>query len=263
MRDSFQEVVSNPVPSAQSGLVSIAYMYVALCSRFNDVGVVSPTEWKAVVSQSMTVSPKVSYLLNPKVFGKLALDSDYKWNLRALTAVVDEECFHNNDCESKDAIGQAFIYAISATGVSSRARDEACQSLSSAHIKNTDAIGNTIIDALWSWIFSLASNDKDSAAHTAGVDSQQRLHLVVKALFCTSSVDKKDISRVTSAFQKQLIKLLVICRAPLIPGASWIDMCLRSTIDPGKLATYHTDECIHQLAHIIDVRAKCPTYLLP
>ncbi|KAJ9309219.1 hypothetical protein DTO217A2_1157 [Paecilomyces variotii] len=260
LKDTFNETVSNPLPAAQSGSVTGAYAFVALSGRRSrNKEDTASSDWADIVKQSMTLAPKPSFVLNPKVYSKLVTPGDFSWETRALAALATERGFIQADPAAKNSWAQAFLYAITGTEVSAKTREEAVNVLSDVYLKNPAVIGNAVIDALWSWIASCVNGEKESAAVMAGPNSVNFLHLGVKAI-CPRLSDwqKTGNAGCEAALKDQLIQLIVLCRPGLVPGFSWIDLCLRVGIDPGNLVREHTNEFMKQLTSVLEnpVRSK-------
>lgn len=255
LKDSFNEVVANPLPSAQSGLVSIAYVFLALCGRLQESDIVTSDEWANIAAQSVSLTPKPSFLLNPKVYTKLTSEDDFRWKTRALAAIATKPGIRSYDSTTKGAWGQAFVYVIASPGVPARSREAACRTLSEVYLKDADTTGAVISDAVWTWILSLETAEKESAAVAAGANSQNFLHLVIKAI-CprASDIQASGQAGIELTLKNQLLNNLVLCRSELIPKLSWIESCLRTGTDPGKLVSERPDECIQQLTRVMEVR---------
>jgi hypothetical protein len=261
LKDSFSEISANPLPSAQSGLVSIAYAYVALCGLLQGSDIVTLVEWSNVVKQSMSLTPKPSFLLNPKVYSKLTTEEDFRWKTRALAAIATKSGIRKYDPATQDAWGQGFIYIIASPGVPSKSRDEVSRTLSNVYLKDAATVGTVIIDALWNWLLSLAIADRESAAVAAGEGNENLLHLVIRAI-CVRNPDSQvpENSEGETPVKDQLINLLVLCRRELIPKVSWIEVSLRTGTDPGRLVAEHSDACMRQLTRVMDdpVQSRIP-----
>jgi Generalcontrol nonderepressible 1 (Gcn1) N-terminal/HEAT-like repeat len=259
-KDSFTETVANPIPSAQSGLVSTAYGYVALSGLLKKSQIVPKSVWTSIIQQSMSLTPKPSFLLNPKVYSKLTAEEDFRWKTRALAAVASDSTLHTYDAASKAAWGQAFIFTIANPSVPRKLREEACQVLAAVHLNDVVSVGNVIVDALWSWILALAIVDKESAAAATGEGSQELLHFVVKAISPSASATASFSDEVQTALADQLIKLLVLSRQELVPKVSWIEVCLKTGLDPGKLVSDHQEDAIKQLLRVAEdpIQSKIP-----
>ncbi|KAE8145084.1 armadillo-type protein [Aspergillus avenaceus] len=259
MKEMFSEVASNPVPSAQNGALSTAYIFVSLAERLSTVQGFDKATWEDIAFQTMALSPKPSFLLNPKAYSKLTSQAEIGWATRALAAVTTGPKFEGKETAAKLAWGQAFIYAISAPGLHANIREQSASVLSEVHLKNVRSMGRIITDALWSWILSLRTAEKESASASAGPESSRFLHLVTKAI-CPPLLRLQESGIATPDLKQQLIELLILSRPELIPNVSWIALCLRTGIDPGNLVREFPDECMKQLTQVQDdpVQSKVP-----
>ncbi|EEA25943.1 hypothetical protein EYB25_003176 [Talaromyces marneffei] len=260
VKDSFTESVANPLPSAQSGLVSAAYGYISLCGLLKDSQATAKSEWKTIIQQSASMTPKPSFLLNPKVYSKLTTEEDFRWKVRALATVANGSMLRTYDAASKGAWGQAFIFTIASPSVPRKIKDEACQALTKVYLDDATTVGSVIVNALWAWVLALSVADKESGAVAAGHGSRDLLHFVVKAICPSASGSEPFSDDVQTALKDQMIRLLVLCRQELIPRVSWIDLCLKTGLDPGKLVSDHSEDSIQQLIQVSEdpVQSKIP-----
>lgn len=248
LKEMFNEVASNSLPSAQNGALSTAYVYLALLERSSgsDAGA-----WESTVAQSMSLSPKPSFLLNPRAYVKLTSQAENQWAVRALAATTSGAKFEAAEHAAKVAWGQAFIYAITAPGLHTNFREQASRTLTDVYLKKPSTIGHIVIDALWAWILAFRSAEKESAPVSAGPGSGALLYLVTRAI-CPPASSIQDASS-NSYLKNELVALLVLCRRELIPNAAWISLCLRTGTDPGNLVREFPDECIKQLTRVQEV----------
>lgn len=258
MVEIWPEVISNPLPAAQSGLVTVAYVLTALIiSKFNDVEDPKLSAIKKKVSlrkEVLVAHPKPSFLLNHRVYSKLTAEDDMQWSIRALAAVATELVPGKNEQGVGDAWSQAFIYSITTQGLPPRARQQAIKALSSAYAQQPALIGKAIIDGLWHWYRMVELNDKDTAAAAAKTGTSE-LYLALQSI-CLTPEDSKKLSEHfdCKALRSQLIELLVLARPELVPRVSWIDLCLRAGVDPGDLARKHFEKCLKQIIDATTVR---------
>ncbi|CAI7661758.1 unnamed protein product [Penicillium pancosmium] len=248
MKDLFSEVASNPLPSAQSGALSSAYIFLALFHRISEIEGSEKSTWEEKVSQAMTMGSKPSFLLNPRAYSKVTTQAEMQWLVRSLAAVASSPKFTDAEDAAKTAWGQTFIFAITVPTMPTNLRDNAVETLSSVHVKDVASIGRVMVDAIWAWILSSRLQEKESAAVFAGPGSERHLHQVLKAL-CPASAAKDGLKNV-SDLENQLIKMLILSRPEMVPNASWIGLCLKTGIDPGDLVRGHQTECIDQLVHV-------------
>lgn len=249
MKDLFGEVASNPLPSAQSGALSSAYLFLALFHRLSDIQGSAKSAWEEKVTQSMTLSPKPSFLLNPKAYTKLGSKEEIQWLVRALSAVASGSNFASSEEASKTAWAESFIYAITAPAIPSNVRENSVDALSQVYLADVASFGRTIVNALWAWILSFRIAEKESAAVSAGPDSERLLHLVLKAI-CPTKAGVEASGIASSDLQVILIEILILSRPELIPNSSWIELCLRTGTDPGDLVRAHPANCIEQLVRV-------------
>lgn len=249
MKDLFGEVASNPLPSAQSGALSSAYIFLALFQRISDIQGSEKATWDEKVSQAMTMGTKPSFLLNPKAYSKVSSSLEMQWLVRALAAVTSGPKFAGAEDTAKAAWAQSLIYSITGPSIATSYRESAVETLSAVYVKDVVSIGRIIINALWSWLFSFRTAEKESAAVLAGPGSERLLHLVLKAV-CPSAKAREEFGIAASDIENQLIKILVLGRPEMIPSCSWIDLCLKTGVDPGNLVRAHQAECIEQLVRV-------------
>ncbi|KAJ5770721.1 uncharacterized protein N7511_002772 [Penicillium nucicola] len=248
MKDMFSEVASNPLPSAQSGALSSAYLFLALFHRVSDIQGSEKSAWEEHVTLSMTLSPKPSFLLNPRAYTKLGSKEEIQWFVRALASVASGSKFIDSENASKNAWAQSFIYTIAAPAIPSKFRDNAVETLTRVYLADVASFGRIVINALWSWILSFRTSEKESAAVSAGPGSAKLLHLVLKALCPSAAGLDKPVN--ASDLQNQLIEILVLSRPELVPNTSWIGLCLKTGTDPGDLVRAHPAKCIEQLVGV-------------
>ena len=256
MKEMFGEVASNPLPSAQNGALSTAYIFLALFYRVSDIEGSDKSAWEDIVSQSMTMGAKPSFLLNPKAYSKIATVGEMQWVIRALAAVPAGSKFTGAEDAAKNAWAQSLIYAITGPAMISNSRDEAIKSLSDVHQKDVNTIGHIMVNGLWAWIHAFRTAEKESAAVLAGPQSVGLLHMILKAICPVKAKDGAEAS--SSDMENQLISILVLSQPSLIPGASWIDLCLRTGVDPGSLVRAHPADCIEQLVGVNEVCGSIP-----
>ncbi|KAI9370427.1 armadillo-type protein [Aspergillus egyptiacus] len=258
LKEIFKEVTSNPLPSAQSGALFTAYVFLALSGRLSALENPDKTAWEETVGQSMVLQPKPSFLLNPKAYSKLTSQAEVQWAVRTLATVPSASKFDSAEPQAKVAWAEAFIYAITAPGLQNSFRDESARALSSVHQRNVKAMGRTVAEALWAWILSYRTGEKESAAVSAGPDSGRFLHLVAKAICPPSEAANSDQNKVD--LKEQLVGMLVLGRSELISNVSWIELCLRTGTDPGDLVREFSDECMKQLVGVQEdpIRSKVP-----
>lgn len=250
----WNEIISNPLSAAQSGLVTAAFVLTALVPTklwLVHSGKVEAGLRKAqILQQAMTFDPKPSFLLNYRIYTKLTNDDDVIWLVRALSAVSGK--FDSIDPESAVAIAwaQAVIFCICSNSSTPYVRRQAIDSLSHAYVQRPTQIASIIMNGLWRCIQPNEAGDKDGAVAVLKIYSTQ-LYQVVKAI-CLPPVEASRLGAEVSVSsrEQQMISMLVISRPELLPRVHWIDLCLRVGVDPGDLARKYTEDLIEQVLSI-------------
>ncbi|GME36190.1 Translational activator Gcn1 [Neofusicoccum parvum] len=249
--DSWQEVIKNPIPAVQSGLVTVAYIATAFglskWSTIEDEKVKAALAKASIAKNVLMAEPKPSFLLNHRVYSKLTAEEDLTWGLRALASVTDTIAEGKEDPAIEEAWSQAFIYFTSAAGIAPSVRQEAIRTLSKAYARHPARIAHIIINGLWQWRRNVELNEKDTAA-TSSKTGNNELYLALRAI-CLTPEERKTIEATIddSALRSQLVNLLVLARPQLLPRVSWIDTCLKTGVDPGDLVKSELDRCMETI----------------
>jgi Generalcontrol nonderepressible 1 (Gcn1) N-terminal len=249
--DIWQEILANPLAAAQSGLVTVAYIFTAISlAKLNlsrNAKVDAALKKAQISGQSLTMEPKPSFLLNPRIYSKLTTDDDFKWFIRALAAVSKD--LDVLPVDSPVALGwaQAMIFCVCSSSVKPATRKEASRTLSMLYIRDPRLISGIILAGLWRWRHSIETGEKDSAA-AASKSENQNLHLIIKSIcLFPAEVTRLGGSVDQATIKDQMVSLLVIARPELLPKVTWIDVCLRVQVDPGELAQVSGDALIQQI----------------
>ncbi|ORY10171.1 translational activator [Clohesyomyces aquaticus] len=246
--DMFQDVLANPIPATQSGMVTVGHHVASLLLskvRLMDDTKISAIYSKAnVLSQLLTATPKPSFLLNPRVYTKLSNEEDIRMAIRCLTSVAPWLSDEKASPEAKEAWSHAFVFFIVAHVVPPSVKSEAKLALRMTYVEEPADITKVMVDGLWSWYKMMEHGDKDSAAIAAKTGNRD-LHVVLGCL-CLPEDSIKNLNPSISkdTLIKQCVDILVLARPEIIPQASWIDLCLRMGVDPGQLARDHLDGCL-------------------
>ncbi|KAL0254871.1 translational activator of GCN4 [Diplodia seriata] len=249
--DSWQEVIKNPIPAVQSGLVTVAYIATAFglskWSKLEDEKIKAALTKASIVKNVMMAEPKPSFLLNHRVYSKLTTEEDLAWGLRALASVTDTIAEGREDLPTEESWSQAFLYFTSAAGIAPSVRQEAIRSLSKAYARYPARIAHIIINGLWRWRRNVELNEKDTAA-TTSKNGNDELYLALRAICLTPEEQKAlEVPIDDSTLRSQLVNLLVLARPQLLPRVSWIDTCLKTGVDPGELVKSELDRCIETI----------------
>jgi len=251
----FTEVATNPVAAAQSGLVTGALVLCAvgtLLQRSELASLHASAKKASVQKTSLTLEPKPSYLLNPRIYSKFA-EEDLKWLTRALSAVAP--ALTTSAVSVRTAWAQAFFYLICSATTPPTIRRQATTALSDLYVRSSTStndifpvITDTVVAGLWHWVGATESADKESAAALAKSENSN-LHLVLRAI-CLAPKEYATLAGsdpVKEKMEAQMCSLLVLAKADLIPRASWIDLCLKVETDPGELAKKYEDRLVSEI----------------
>lgn len=249
--DGFKEVAANPLPSAQNGLATVAYVFIAIClsrlQAIKDSKSATLLDKAGLSKQLLVGGAKASFLLNHRVYTKLSASPDLIWGLRALASIAEPlaESFEGSDVE--DAWAQAFLYLITSSTVPPRVRQEATKTLTDVYLQNPARIGQVVVAGIWNWRRRVDLDERDTAAALAKTGNNE-LYLALRSITPRAS-EAEACNKVveTATLKKQLVELLVLDRPELLPRTSWIESCLRVGLDPGQLATENIEECLQKI----------------
>jgi hypothetical protein len=250
LSDVFSEVTANPLPAVQSGLVIAAYVVAAVVldrlSVWNDPKIDPIIKTADIAEACLATAPKVSFMLNPKIYSKLSTDDDHRWAIRALAATADH-IVHGHPHTDMWAV--AFLYLISAASVSPQCRKEACAALATVYLKHPESVGKIVLNGVWSWVNLLEHNDKDSApvlAKTGAARLKDAIYAI--ALPSNAAAGGLETGSVleTATVQSLLVDLTVISHHALI-GVDWIGLCQKAGVDPGQLTAEKASRFINEI----------------
>ena len=243
------EILSNPVTAAASGLAVGALIFAEAWNRFGDSSseALRPDKSKnKLFEEVLQANTKSSTMLNPRVYAKF-LEDDFHWELRALVTTSDQIQKHCN-AEQQLAWSQSMIFLIVASDVSRTVKNEAVSALSRLCLQQGPSISDTIIKGLWAWYRSLEESEKEAAAILSKSGTSQLIH-VLRSICPSKDSGPEDSNRVChdTNIRAQLVQMLVLCRPEIIPGASWINLCLRMSQDPGLIASDMASQALKQV----------------
>lgn len=244
---SWDEVLANPVAAAQSGLATVANVvaYLSLTSlQETESAKLSAAVKKAnVEKQVIGTEQKPSFLLNHRVYSKFVVEEDLLWTVKALGASAHVVARKQAPPHAREAWAQAIIFLMTSAGSSARVRKAAQETLALAYLSSPGEVASVIIDGLWTWLRHATLEEKDTIASSSRA-SLSRLHLVIQTISPPESVSSK-IPR--EALEEQTIQLLVLCRPPFVSRVSWIEIALRTGIDPSNLVTKMATKCLDEV----------------
>ncbi|PHH75425.1 hypothetical protein CDD80_2378 [Ophiocordyceps camponoti-rufipedis] len=242
---NFEEVVSNAAAAAQSGILVGAFILVALTPalqrQFPGSAATTALTKAAVLTQAMSLVTKQAVLLNARIYHKIGSAEELMWLSRALASILPK-IDGSTDKEVTLAWSDAMTYLIAAKTVPSDVQQEAITSLSTLYNQKPTAVFRIIVDGLWSSFAGGAAKQGENKW------APSNLINVLKAV-CPDSNDlaKRETQIDGKILESQACALPVLARHELIPRSSWIDMCLRMSIDPGKLAHDRLDELLQEV----------------
>jgi len=264
LMEVWQDVTANSIQASQSGLVVGAYVFTAIShaklALTTNPKVDAALKKAQIQQQALLIEPKPSFLLNPRIYAKLANDDDLRWFIRALTSISTQLTTTKPDSAISIAWSQAMIFCLCSSLITPTLRREAASALSLMYAQNPAHIYEVIVTGLWRWRDSVEHGEKDSAAIAAKSENKE-LHLVVKSI-CLSEAEISELGgQVDESVKKaQMISLVVLARPELLPRVNWIDSCLRVGVDPGDLARTAGDTLMQQILNCTsfdeDVRVK-------
>lgn len=253
--DVLNEVHANPIPALQSGQVSVAAVATALglarataLPSLKNAGIVQKA---AIGDKVLTLEPKPSFLLSPRIYTKLTAEEDLRWFLHALVAAFPSLTGKDSPAV-QNAWAQAMIYLITSSNVPAKVKSEAVRSLQGLYIANAEAVMSIVVGGLWQWCEDLETGAKDSAA-IAAKTGREELQKVIRAICLDpETAAKLGTPVMKDIVENQLQRLLVLCRPQLIPKASWIQTCLRTGTDPGQLVERSTSNLLEQILTVTE-----------
>jgi hypothetical protein len=252
--DIFKDVAANPIPSAQSGVIVVGYVFTAyadfLAELIDKPTIKSQIQKAKIFEQALTFDAKPSFLLNYRAYAKLNGEDELIWFVRALAASSTHVVKLGSSTVS-NAWMQAYIYAITTPSATSTLRNEGTETLSKACKHDPSKIGPIVISGLWTWYRSFELNVKESAA-VAAQGQLDKQHLVIRTICSETTLTKDDTDDASRALMHdQLLSMLVLCRSELLPRVSWIDTCLTAGVDPGELVRARAQDCVDHVNMVL------------
>ena len=250
LSDVFTEVSANPTPATQSGLIVAAYVVAAVAlDRFltwNDPKIDSLIKATDIAEACLATAPKVSFMVNPKVYSKLSSDEDHRWAIRALAATASYVIYEKSHA---DMWASAFLYLISTASASPKCRKEATAALATAYLKHPETIGRVILSGVWQWVKDLERGYKDAPAvlsKTGGVYLKSAIYAIALPANVASGGLEVGSVREEETVKNLLVDLTVISHHELV-GMDWINLCQRSGIDPGQLSAEKASRLVNEI----------------
>lgn len=263
--DTYSDVLSNPLKSSQDGTISAAYVVCsvgeALLRNGSSQKLSALSSKFSISKQCLHLEPKPSFLLNPRVYTKVTSDDDARWLYRALSAVATS-LPDSPTSEIASAWTHTFLYVVCSAAIGPKLRKEAADALTEVYLSNPAKLSAVVINGIWDWIQATEVGDKESAPVIAKADNSN-LHVALRSI-CAAPDDSENggVGPKQNHLEEQMCSLLVLARPRLVPRVAWIDLCLKSRLDPGKLAKKYElvllDEVLKRSAFSQPVSSKSP-----
>ncbi|KAF8459374.1 armadillo-type protein [Terfezia claveryi] len=244
MVDTWNEINNNSLAAAQSGLVTAAYVFVALVlacfSQWTNPKVQESLKMADCLNKCLVTEPKPSFLLNLKVYSKLATEEDFLWNVRALRATASHVEYEK---PYGDDWAYAFLYTICAHNTTHKARSGAVAALEDAYLQRPETIGKIILNGIWQWLRRLEDERNKDLTPAMAKTGGKFLKLAVHAVSLPVPGNDDFVKR-------QLVNLAVVTHNELLglgPNGGWIAICQRSKVDPGELVRERAGSFIQEI----------------
>lgn len=243
----FDEAYQNPSATLQQGLIGPALAVTAANLARNKAATIldrNPDLKRVDIrSKALATEPRLSFMLSPKVYSKLAQQGDWTWFVRALFSAFVASDFTVQQHDTAQAWAQAVLYATCAHDVPHPTQQEAAGLLLEMYQSAPDRTSDLVIEGLWQWCQDSEQDNKESAALLSKSDRGG----LIKAVRCLAPElldDEVKLPQAEADRQQQvLVQLLVLCQPSLLPSASWIQLCLRCGVDPGELVRQRGLDC--------------------
>lgn len=264
--DSYNEVLNNPLAASQNGLVVSGYIITAVVpwleGRLENAAVKTALSKVSIPKQSLSVEPKPSFLLNPRIYTKLTAGDEFLWLSRALL-LLPNALLKGMPSNAALAWAEAVIFLGSSLAVPPKVSKETRDRLSAVHAADPSTVSDLVINGLWHWLKSIELADKESAAVLAKSE-EDALHPMLKSI-CVSPEAAESLGQEPDAEQldRQLCSLVVLGRPELVGGAGWIDLCLKAQRDPGDLARKYEDALLSNIVESTSVKQEVRPFVLP
>ena len=262
--DSFNEVLANPSQASQNGQVSVACAATALCvsraplmSGLQNSGAIKKA---SVAEKALTLEPKPSFLLNPRIYSKMTAEEDLIWFVRSLAAALPKLSTAEDAVKVRNAWAQALLFVFCAPGLPPKVKTEATTALQKLYAADPAFTSQVIIDGVWQWCEDVECDSKESAAIIAKTGREELFKAVRVICLDPDSAARVGVTVDKEVIEAQMTKLLVLCRPELLPRTSWIELCLKTGTDPGRLASKAPEEC---LAKVLAVTENAKQRSLP
>lgn len=246
LKDVHDEFTLSPLPATQNGSVAAAFGLPALLdSPVLQLDDFKSKSYEHMKQQLLLIAPKISILINPKVYGRLTTSEDTHWTLLALMTLAPE--LGNADDDAKAAWSRAILHLLLTSEVDSDVRKETGVALSRVYLEYPAAVGSSIVLGIWDYLRTRAQ-ETTSQSNNLDPIADQRLLIAVKSI--TPAKEKWatiDHEFPKDTLERQAIATVALLRPELIANADWIANCLNAGIDPGNLAAANHEALLSEL----------------
>ncbi|KAI9787596.1 MAG: translational activator of GCN4 [Geoglossum umbratile] len=238
--EAWSEVITNPLPAAQSGFVTAGYVVASVC--LSKLGNTKSDRLNAAIKKAefskkaMVFQPKPSFVLNHRIYARLTSDEDHTWTIRALAAISTDLTEQQSSSDTGDAWAVALLFFICAASVRPRVRKEAASALAAAYAKSPATIGRTVVNGIWQWWRHVELGHVEHVSLLSKTGNSLLYHAIRPISLPPEDVDRLGGIVDKKTLEDQLVNMVVLCRPELLPRVSWIETCQRAGIDPGALA---------------------------
>lgn len=257
---SLKEINANPLQAGQSGLATVGYVLIALLLTYSESStkLAEFAKKEDILKQTLTVTPKPSFLLNHKVYTKLTSEDDDIWFAHALTATATS--LSSPDEPFADAWAFGLLYIISSPTVNPKASKKIITLLTETYLKRPELVGRILVKSLWKWLGLIDDGEKDCAPAAAKAGSKRLIGAIYA--ICPTFDEKHGYTVPKEILEQQLLDLVVLMHHELLvnlnkfSGDLWIATCQRCNVDPGELAARESQKFVESIRSLLDESRK-------
>ncbi|KAG9777477.1 ARM repeat-containing protein, partial [Aureobasidium melanogenum] len=257
LTEVYDEIAPNPLPAAQNGYVAAAYGLPALLdSAILQADAFKSEKYDQIRQNALSLTPKPSFLLNPKVYGRLSSAEDNHWALYALTKLASELDEASEDAQT--AWARAILHLMLTPEVDSIVRKETGAALSRVYTERPASVGRSIVLGVWDVLRSRAQELSKSHGDSMSL-SDNRLLQAVKCISPAKDRWKaleKDMP--IKVLEDQSVSTIVLLRPELIFNSDWIANCLTVGVDPGQLGEKRRDDLFSEILSHFEPQKLAP-----
>jgi hypothetical protein len=232
---TFHEIVVNAIQASQNSAIISGYAISAATLgrwlEWDDEELIRIVKSEGILNITISVAPKPSFLLNDRIYTKLATVREQLWAINALEAAA---CRAITEMES--AWSLAAVYFAVNPKLAKEVRFAALAMLKRVLVrsgsKERGQAVDYIIHGLEDWVRQVCEERKEGPASSLGKDSLTRLKEIV------STILSKELTSDGEFVRHALLRLFVLCHHPRLSRQqwSWIDISRHAGVDPGHVA---------------------------